>query len=292
MVGNKGIGSRFYDGANYLFLSVVALLTFVPFYYVIVASLSPLQQVLSDPIILWPKQLDFKAYHLILTTASFVRSLYFTIFITVIGTFVNMLLTTTLAYSLSKKRFRGRRLILMLIVFSMMFSGGIIPTYLVVKGLSMINTFWALIIPGAISAFNLIVLKNFFVGIPESLEESARIDGCSNIGTFIKIVLPLSLPALASFTLFYAVGNWNQFFAPILYENNSRFWTVQVVLRQLVILGDTTGYGTVTDDSTKAVFPETLKYAAIIVSTLPILLVYPFIQKYFVQGVLLGSVKE
>jgi putative aldouronate transport system permease protein len=292
MIRARGVGSRVFDGVNYLLLFIIALLTFIPFYYVIVASMSPIKQVLTDSIILWPEEFTFTAYHMILNTPSFVRALFFTIFITVAGTFVNMLLTSSLGYSLSKKRFHARKVILMLIVFSMMFSGGLIPTYLVIKGLGMINTFWALMIPGAISAFNLIVLKNFFASIPEALEESAKIDGCSNFGIFLRIVLPLSLPALASFTLFYAVGNWNQFFGPIMYENNSRFWTIQVVLRQLVIIGDSTGYGQVVDDSNKAAFPETLKYAAIVVATLPILMIYPFLQKYFVKGVLLGSVKE
>ena len=248
MIRNRGIVSRIFDGANYLILFFVALVTFIPFYYVIVASLSPIKQVLTESIILWPEKFTFTSYHMIMTTPSFVRALLFTIFITVVGTGINMLFTSTLGYSLSKKRFRARRMILMLIVFSMMFSGGLIPTYLVVKQLGMINSFWALMLPGAISAFNLIVLKNFFASIPEALEDSARIDGCSNFGIFLRIALPLSLPALASFTLFYAVGNWNQFFAAIMYMNNSRYWTLQVVLRQLVIIGDSTGYGQVLDD--------------------------------------------
>lgn len=292
MIRNRGAGSRIFDGANYLSMFLVALITFIPFYYVIVASLSPIKQVLTESIILWPEKFTLTSYHMILTTPSFVRALLFTIFITVVGTAINMLFTSTLGYSLSKKRFRARRAMLMLIVFSMMFSGGLIPTYLVVKQLGMINSLWALMLPGAISAFNLIVLKNFFASIPQALEDSARIDGCSNFGIFMRIALPLSLPALASFTLFYAVGNWNQFFAAIMYMNNSRYWTLQVVLRQLVIIGDSTGYGQVIDDANKTAFPETLKYAAIVVATLPILMVYPFLQKYFVQGVLMGSVKE
>jgi putative aldouronate transport system permease protein len=292
MIRNRGVGSRIFDSANYLSLFLVAVITFIPFYYVIVASLSPIKQVLTESIILWPEKFTLTSYHMILTTPSFVRALLFTIFITVVGTAINMLFTSTLGYSLSKKRFRARRAILMLIVFSMMFSGGLIPTYLVVKQLGMINSLWALMLPGAISAFNLIVLKNFFASIPQALEDSARIDGCSNFGIFMRIALPLSLPALASFTLFYAVGNWNQFFAAIMYMNNSRYWTLQVVLRQLVIIGDSTGYGQVVDDANKTAFPETLKYAAIVVATLPILMVYPFLQKYFVKGVLMGSVKE
>lgn len=292
MIRNRGVSGRIFDGANYLSLFLVAVITFIPFYYVIVASLSPIKQVLTESIILWPEKFTLTSYQMILTTPSFVRALLFTIFITVVGTAINMLFTSTLGYSLSKKRFRARRSILMLIVFSMMFSGGLIPTYLVVKQLGMINSLWALMLPGAISAFNLIVLKNFFASIPQALEDSARIDGCSNFGIFMRIALPLSLPALASFTLFYAVGNWNQFFAAIMYMNNSRYWTLQVVLRQLVIIGDSTGYGQVIDDANKTAFPETLKYAAIVVATLPILMVYPFLQKYFVQGVLMGSVKE
>ncbi|SDM81020.1 putative aldouronate transport system permease protein [Paenibacillus sp. yr247] len=292
MIHTKGIGSRIFDGANYLFLLMITLLTFIPFYYILVASLSPIKQVLTSSIILWPEEFTFDAYKLILSTPAFIRALFFTIYITAAGTVINMLFSTSLAYTLSKKRFRGRRVILMMILFSMLFNGGMIPTFLVVKGMGMIDSIWALLIPGAISAFNLIILKNFFMNIPEALEESARIDGCSNLGVLFRIVLPLSLPALATFTMFYAVGNWNQFFAAIIYENSSKFWTLQVVLRQLVIVGDTTGYGQTVDDLNKAVFPETLKYAAIIIATVPILMVYPFLQKYFTKGVLLGSVKE
>lgn len=292
MIRGHSWGSRIFDGLNYMILTLITIVTFVPFYYVFVASLSPVKQVLTSSIILWPEQFTLDAYHLILSNDAFVRSLLFTIFITIAGTAVNMLFTTSLAYPLSKKRFQGRGAVLMMVVFSMLFSGGMIPTYLVVKELGMLNTIWALLIPGAVSAFNLIILKNFFMSIPESLEESARMDGCRNFGVLFRIVLPLSMPALATFTLFYSVGNWNQFFAPIIYENNSRYWTLQVVLRQLVIIGDTTGYGQAADDFDKAVFPETLKYAAIIIATIPIVLIYPFLQKYFTKGVLLGSIKE
>jgi putative aldouronate transport system permease protein len=197
-----------------------------------------------------------------------------------------------MAYPLSRVDLGGRRVIMLLVVFTILFSGGMIPTFLIVKSLGLLNNIWSLIIPGAISAFNLIILKNFFQQLPESLEESAKIDGCSDYGILFRIALPLSTAALATFALFYAVGHWNSFFNAILYINDYDKWPIQVWLRQIVIMSQG-GIGDSTQFSDDFVAPpgEIVKMAVIVISTVPILLVYPFLQKHFAKGVLLGSVK-
>jgi putative aldouronate transport system permease protein len=211
------------------------------------------------------------------------------IYITVVGTFINLLFTSLMAYPLAKTQLRGRQIILLGVLFTMLFGGGMIPTYFVVKALHLTNSLWALMIPSAISAFNLIVLKNFFQNIPDGLEDSARIDGCNDVGVLFRIVLPLSLPAMATFGLFYAVGHWNQFFNAILYINDNRMWPIQVLLREIVILAQSS-IGDTTIDSAD-IQPLTIRMAVIVFATIPILMVYPFLQKHFAKGVMLGSVK-
>ncbi|MFE5320093.1 carbohydrate ABC transporter permease [Paenibacillus sp. NPDC056579] len=282
-------GSRLFDVANVVILTLCALLTLFPFLYILATSLAPLQQVLRGGVILWPEKFTWDAYQTIFSNTHFVRSLYTTFFITVVGTVTNLVLTTFMAYPLAKKRLKGRRIIMFLVVFSILFNGGLIPSYMIVKSLGLINTVWSLIIPGAISAFNLIIMKNFFQAIPEELEEAARIDGCKNLGVLFRIVLPLSMPALATFTLFYAVGHWNQFFAAVMYVTKPNLWPIQVVLRQMIIEGSTQDFEVAMGEL--KIVPTTIKMAAIIVATVPILFVYPFLQKHFAKGVLLGSVK-
>lgn len=284
------IGSRIFDVCNVCLLLLTSVLTLFPFIYILATSLSPMEQVLRGGLILWPERITFDAYSIIFGTSAFVRSLWLTVAITIIGTFTNLLFTVFFAYPLAKKRLKGRQFILFLVLFSMLFNGGLIPSYLVVKELGMLNTIWSLIIPGAINAFNLIIMRNFFLSIPEELEEAARIDGCKNLGVLFRIVLPLSMPALAVFTLFYAVGHWNQFFSAILYITDGKLWPIQVLLRQMIIVGDTQNLDASASAEMKLV-PTTIKMAAIIVATVPILFVYPFLQKHFAKGVLLGSVK-
>lgn len=283
------LGSRLFDAANVAILIVFSLVTLFPFLYILATSLAPLQQVLRGGLILWPEEVTWDAYRTIFSNAHFVRSLMTTVFVTVVGTLTNLMFTVFMAYPLAKKRLKGRRTMLFLVVFTILFSGGMIPTYMVVKSVGLMNTVWSLILPGAISAFNLIIMKNFFQGIPEELEEAARIDGCKNLGVLFRIVLPLSMPALATFTLFYAVGHWNQFFAAVMYITKSNLWPIQVVLRQMIIEGSTQDFEVAMGELN--IIPATIKMAAIIVATVPILLVYPFLQKHFAKGVLLGSVK-
>lgn len=285
-------GSRIFDYLNITLLSAFALLTVLPFIYVIAGSFATQKELLTRGFILFPTEFSLDAYKYIFSTPTLVKSLFVTIYITLFGTLINIFLTCLMAYPLARKDMDYRRPILMLIVFTMLFSGGMIPTFLVVKQLGMINTYWSLLIPGAISAFNLIIIRNFFQQLPESLEESAKIDGCNDLSVFFRIVIPLSMPAIATFSLFYAVGHWNTYFNAVLYINDNTKWPIQVLLRQFVILASG-GIGDSTAMEADYVEPpeQSLKMAVIVVSTLPILLVYPFLQKHFAKGVLLGSVK-
>lgn len=289
MVQDKTIGNRIFDTVNYTLLLLIALLCVMPFIYVLAVSFTSPAEVAKGGLILWPEEWSLASYRYIFSTNTLVRSMLVSIYITVLGTLINLIFTSLMAYPLAKTHLRGRQTILLAVLFTMLFGGGMIPTYFVVKALHLTNTLWSLMIPGAISAFNLIVLKNFFQQIPDGLEDSARIDGCNEVGVLFRIVLPLSLPAMATFGLFYAVGHWNQFFNAILYINDNTKWPIQVLLREVVILASSS-IGDSTIDSTE-IQPLTIRMAVIVFATIPILLVYPFLQKHFAKGVMLGSVK-
>lgn len=285
-------GSRLFDGLNIALLLAFALATVLPFVYVIAGSFATQKELLLRGFVLFPREWSLDAYEYIFSTRTLVRSLLVTVYITVAGTLINILVTCLMAYPLARRDMDFRKPILMLIVFTMLFSGGMIPTFLVVKQLGMIDSYWALLIPGAVSAFNLIIIRNFFQQLPDGLEDAAKIDGCNDLGIFVRIVLPLSMPAIATFSLFYAVGHWNTFFSAVLYINDSSKWPIQVLLRQIVILASG-GIGDSSAMNADFVPPpeQSVKMAVIVVSTLPILLVYPFLQKHFAKGALLGSVK-
>jgi len=287
--GTIRTGSRGFDIINNTFLGIVALLTLYPFWDVVVVSMSSLQGYLATKIHIFPKEFDFRAYQYILGMNELWNSYGVTIFVTVVGTALNMVLTTMAGYVLSKDYIKGQRFFMFMIVFTMLFSGGLIPSYIVVRKLGIMNTPWALIIPGAVSAYNLIIMRNFFYSIPESLEESARIDGCNDIGILFKIVLPLSMPAIATISLFYAVGHWNNFFTAVLYITDKNKWPLQLFLRAMLFENEAS-MNTGGDDP--YLLGQPIKMATVMVAVVPVMCVYPFFQKYFVQGVLIGAVKE
>lgn len=289
MTQDKTIANRLIDIVIYAFLMIVALIAVLPFVYVIAVSFTDPIEVAKGGIILFPKKFSLAAYQYIFSTNTLIRSLGVSVYVTVVGTLINLVMTSLMAYPLSKTHFRGRNVILLGVLFTMMFSGGMIPSYFVVKNLGLTNTLWSLMIPSAINAFNLIVLKNFFQQIPDSLEDSAKIDGCNDLGVLFRIVVPLSLPAMATFALFYAVSHWNTFFSAILYINDNTKWPIQVRLREIVILAQSRVGDTSMDE--KLIQPLTIRMAVIVFATVPILLVYPFLQKHFTKGVMLGSVK-
>lgn len=288
---DQSVSNRLIDAVNIILLLLISLTMLLPFLYVLSVSLSSYAEYMSSDFYLIPKTFDFKAYEFIFASDSFIRSIFVTIFITVLGTFVNLLFTSTLAYSLSYKVF-GQRTVLFMVLFTMMFSAGMIPTYLVVKETGLLNSIWSLILPVAITPFNLIVMRQFFMSIPGELNEAAKIDGANDLQTYWRIILPLSKPSLAAFGLFYAVYHWNNYFSAILYLNNPAQWPIQVILRQIVVVNEalsTLGNGQILLENAPPA--ETIQMAAIIVATLPILIMYPFLQKHFAKGVMLGSVK-
>ena len=275
--------TNFVEFIIYLLLAICAFICIVPFWYVITSSVSRVSGFLINDFTL-------DAYKYIFSTRTLPRSLMLTIYITIAGTIVKLLFTSLMAYSLAEKSLPGRALLLKMVIFTMLFSGGMIPTYFVVKQTGLINSLWSIIIPSLISPFNLIVLKNFFESIPNDLKESARIDGCHEIIILFRIIMPISLPSLATFGLFYAVGIWNTYMSALLYIQKSEMWPIQVLLRRIVYVSAGLG-DSETIDSDLVSLSQSIKMAVIMVATTPILCVYPFLQKYFTKGILIGSIK-
>ncbi len=291
MVQDKTLGSRLFDIVNYTLLSLIGLVTILPFIHVIAGSFTTVTELATKQFVIIPTVWSLDAYKYIFSTNTLFRALGVSVIVTLLGTLFSMLLTALMAYGLSRRDLDGRRSIMFMVVFTMLFNGGLIPTFLVVKEMGLIDSLAALVVPTAINAFNLIIMRNFFQNLPEGLEESAKIDGCNDWGILFRIVVPLSMPAIATISLFYAVTYWNTYITAILYLNDAVKWPVQVILRQIVILAS----GLTADTSGMEDFvrpPEqTVKMAVIVVATLPILLVYPFLQKHFAKGALLGSIK-
>lgn len=267
---------------------VISLLTVIfPFLYVVLTSFAPREEIVTRGFFLIPHQWTINAYGYLMNSEQFVISFNNAVYITLIGTTVNMVLTSLMAYGLSKPWLGGRRVLNFMVLFTMLFGGGIIPTYLVVKSLHLLNSYWALFLSGAIAPFHLIVMRSFFQNIPIELEESARIDGCGELRLFWQVILPLSLPAVATFTLFYAVQNWNSYFNAVMYLNDSDKWPLQVFLRQMMNEAN----GSMETMATTFQYSPAVKMAAIVLTALPLLVGYPFMQKYFNKGMLMGSVK-
>ncbi len=288
---NTPLGVTF-DVFNAVFLTVYCILAVLPFLYIIAGSLATSYEFRTRPFFIIPQQVTFGSYLYILKSARLLQSAMTSIIRTVLGTAVNMFFTLTMAYPLARKSLKGRRLILNLVVFSMMFSGGMIPTFLVVRTVGLLDKIWSLILPGAISAWNLIVIKNFFQELPPGLEEAARMDGASDIRTLWHIVLPLSMPMVATFSLFYAVGHWNAWFDALLYLKSANKWPLQLILRQMITIAQgALGDAATIDVNIGSIPEEGVKMAVIVVSTIPIMCVYPLLQKHFTKGVLVGAIK-
>ncbi|MEK5061413.1 ABC transporter permease [Paenibacillus sp. FSL H7-0326] len=290
MVEDRTLGGKMFSYVNFILLAVIALVTVLPFVHVVAGSFTTSAEMAAKKFVLIPTDWSLDAYKFIFSTNTIFRAMLVSIGVTVIGTLFSMLITSLMAYGLSRRDLDGRKVIMFMVVFTMLFSGGMIPTFLVVKELGLIDTYAALILPSAISAFNMIILKNFFQNIPEGLEESAKIDGSNDFGILFRIVLPLSMPAIATISLFYAVTYWNTYMSAILYLNESKMWPIQVLLRQIVVLASGMDYSSELDSSVPPP-DQAVKMAVIVVATLPILLVYPFLQKHFAKGAMLGSIK-
>ena len=290
MVGDKSLGSRLFTFTNVTLLAIIALLCVLPFIHVLAASFTTSAELAEKRFVLIPTVWSLDAYRYIFSTDTVMRAMMISIGVTVGGTVFSMFLSTLTAYGLSRQDLVGRRFIMFFIVFTMLFNGGMIPTFLVVQQTGLLNSLAALVVPVAINAFNMIILKSFFQNLPAGLEESAKIDGCSDFGILFRIVIPCSMPAIATISLFYAVTYWNTYMHAILYLSDSSKWPVQVLLRQIVVLASGLNYDGA--EFTSVPPPEiTIKMAVIVVATIPVLIVYPFLQKYFAKGALIGSMK-
>ena len=287
-------GSRAFDVINYALITLIAFTTILPFIYIIGASFATEYELTVRPMFIIPQDVSLDAYEYIFSSNKLLSAFGNSVFITVCGTAINLFFTVTFAYPLSKQKLRARGFLLNMVIISMFFSGGMIPGYLLVSNwLGMKNSYWSVLLPGAISAYNMMIVKNFFQGIPQELEESASMDGCTDIGILWKIVLPLSLPVLATFGLFYAVGHWNAYFGAMIYMPQAREkWPLQVLLREIIILSNASAGDMANMDPEFIQPPEqSVKMAVIVVSTVPIMCVYPFLQKYFIKGVMVGALK-
>ncbi|SFL25610.1 putative aldouronate transport system permease protein [Paenibacillus sp. 1_12] len=286
----RSLGDKLFDVFNYAVVTLFALACLFPFFYVASFSVTPYSEYLQNPLKLIPSQIELSAYKQILQMPLMWTGYKNTIIITVAGVAINIFLLIISAYPLSKKDLKGRNVIMVLITFTMFFNGGLIPNFYLIKTLDIYNTLWAMILPGALGAYNLILMKNFVSSIPESLEESAFIDGANEIKVLFRIIVPLSKPAIATFVIFHAVTQWNTFFSAIIYTSKRSLWPLMLILREMVV-----DDGGITKDAmdmnNSGVTVFTIKMAIIIFATLPILLVYPFLQKYFMKGVLVGSIK-
>jgi putative aldouronate transport system permease protein len=286
MVGQRKFG--LFDLFNTIVLTLVACATLIPLIYITAISLSDTASVTQGKVWLWPQGLNFEAYSQVLNDIKIPRAYLNTIMYTALGTFINVFMTCLAAYPLSQREFVGRKYWMFLIVITMFLNPGIIPNYLIVKELGMIDSVWALVIPNAIWTFQLIILKSFFEGSSSSIREAAKVDGASDYRILFGIMIPLSKPALASIALFYFIGHWNSYFIPMIYLNTDSLYPLQVVLRQMLVFSEGTGSALV---EAAALAPQAKKNATIVLAMIPVLLVYPFAQKYFAKGVMLGSEK-
>lgn len=285
-------GDRVLMGTIYVLLGIVLIVVLYPLIYILSSSISSPAAVSSGRVWLWPVDISFKGYETLLHSPKIMTGYSNSLFYTAAGTVISVVLTILIAYPLSRNSFYGRKGIMIMLTFTMLFSGGLIPTYLVVKEMGLIDTRWALLIPNAIWVWQVIITRSFFqASIPDELCEASEIDGCSDLRFIWSVVVPLSKPIIAVLILLYAVGQWNAYFDALIYLKSEKLFPLQLILRSIIIQNNSSG----TVDAVKLVekqqLTDLLKYSLIVVATLPVLIIYPFVQRFFVQGMLVGSVK-
>ncbi|MBD2867327.1 carbohydrate ABC transporter permease [Paenibacillus arenilitoris] len=288
-------GEKLFYGMNYIVLLLLGLSCLLPLVHILALSMSDAHSILSGKVSLLPVGFTMESFQSLFQGTRMMDSFKNSVVITVVGTALAMIVTVLTAYPLARKYFIGRRFFLLAFLFTMMFGGGTIPSYLVMKSLGIINTYWALWLPALVNTYNLLILRTFFVGLPEEVEDAARIDGCGEWRLLGSIVLPLSLPVLATLTLFNAVGFWNSFLSVLIYINDTHLYNLTVLVQNMIqsqsVLQEVVASQMMQADDTAQITPEGIKAAGIITLMAPMVIVYPFVQKYFVQGALLGSVK-
>ena len=292
---NTRIKEKTFDVCNYILMTVIVIICLIPFVYVISLSLSSTRAVLSREVFFWPVEFDLVSYENVVSYPTIMPALWMSVKTTVLHTLIAMVLTILTAYPLSQKRLRGHRAIMMIILFTMFFNGGIIPDYLLVNSLGLTNNMWGIIIPCGINTFNVIILRTFFLNsIPAGLQEAAQIDGCNDFMILVRIVLPLSKPVLATLALFYAVARWNGFQDAKFYINKQELYTLPQKINMIINSSQLSSQTMMNNPqlAEQRTAEEGIKAASIVFTTLPILLVYPWLQKYFVHGVMIGAIKE
>jgi multiple sugar transport system permease protein/putative aldouronate transport system permease protein len=293
-IKNQTVGDKIFYAIIFIFLTLFFLIVLYPVVFVISASFSSGTAVQSGNVVLLPVSPGLTGYKTVFNTPAVWLGFRNSVFYTVVGTAINIIMTMTAAYCLSRSDVPGRNFVMLLFTFTMFFSGGLIPTYILIRNLKMLNTPWALLIPGAIGVFNMIIAKTFIQNsIPPEMLEAAKIDGCSDIYYYVRIVLPLSSAIIAVLVLFYGVGHWNSYFNALIYLHERRFYPLQIMLRE-ILMATQIDPSTISDPELQMRLADAaavIKYALIVVTALPVILIYPFVQKYFVTGVMIGSVK-
>jgi multiple sugar transport system permease protein/putative aldouronate transport system permease protein len=287
-------GDRIFNIFNYMMITIVLIIVLFPIVFVVSSSLSSKEAVTAGRVLLWPVDMGLSGYRAIINEPSFLQAFLRSVGYTVVGTLINVIITILAAYPLSRKDLAGRNLLMALFAFTMFFAGGLIPTYILVKDLGLLNTPWALWLPGALSIWNFIITRTYFqMTIPDELLEAAQMDGCNDYKFLWKVVLPLSGPIVAVITLFYGVEHWNQYFNALLYLKDPGLYPLQLVLRQILIRSqiDIEFMGDSAEVAEMVGMAELLKYSLIVAATLPMMIVYPFVQRYFVKGVMIGALK-
>lgn len=283
---------RVFDTTVHVITILFMALCLLPFLHEAAISLSSNSAIISGKVLLWPREFTLQSYQDIFADPAMTGSLLLTVQVTAVYTLIAMIMTIAAAFPLAQKRMRGQKFFMFVMVFTMFFSGGMIPDYLLIKDLRLLNTVWALILPLVINTFNLIIMRTFFMSIPDSLVESARLDGCSDWGILTKIVLPLSMPVIATLSLFYAVAKWNSFQDALFYISEPKLFPVQLKIYNIIMNSMAVDVAVQEgSSSTTNALPDSLKAAAVMFATLPIVVVYPWLQKYFIKGVMVGAIK-
>ena len=291
----NSLSDRIYHYVALAILAVIIVCFIYPLWYVILASISDPRKMVQTTFAILPVDFQLGSYEMVFENQRLVRSLFVSVFYTVTGTIINVVMTVLAAWPLSRKQLKGRKVIMLLITVTMYFGGGLIPTYLLVSSLGMVDTIWAILIPGALSTYNMIIMRTYFINsIPGDLEDAAMVDGCTNFRFLLQVVLPLSAPIMVVIALYYGVGRWNDFFSAMIYLNNQKLWPMQLVLREILLQNDFSSTNLMFTDfnqSEHMIKVFGMKYAVIVFATLPIMIIYPMCQKFFAKGVMVGSLK-
>lgn len=289
------LGDRIYHAVSLFVLALVMLTIIFPIWTVVIASFSDPTELYQKTFLIWPSKITLESYQLVFRDSDFLTGMYNSVCYTVVGTLVNVVMNICAAYPLSKRNLKGKNFLMLLFTFTMFFSGGIVPTYILIGNLHLLDNFWVMILPSAVSMFNVIVMRTYFqTNIPQELEDAASVDGCTNFRFLIRIVLPLSAPIIVVIALYYGVARWNDYFTAMMYLTKRSMFPLQLILRDILLQNQA---GNMLNVATDAAYAERmmsrmgLKYAVIVISTIPILAIYPFAQKFFSKGIMIGSVK-